>query len=78
LVEGCACKPAPWSAEEAARHQGYAVERAQRLAGAASLPGEAARTAASEVYAEPREPDRPTYQSRWRREDPGASRYGWR
>lgn len=23
LVEGCACKPAPWSAESAARHQGY-------------------------------------------------------
>ncbi|MFA5899926.1 MAG: DUF2865 domain-containing protein [Hyphomicrobium sp.] len=23
LVEGCACKPAPWSAETAARHQGY-------------------------------------------------------
>lgn len=23
MVEGCACKPAPWSAESAARHQGY-------------------------------------------------------
>jgi len=23
LVEGCTCKPAPWSAEAAARHQGY-------------------------------------------------------
>lgn len=23
LVEGCTCKPAPWSAESAARHQGY-------------------------------------------------------
>lgn len=23
LVEGCTCKPAPWSAETAARHQGY-------------------------------------------------------
>jgi hypothetical protein len=23
LIEGCSCKPAPWSAETAARHQGY-------------------------------------------------------
>jgi len=23
LVQGCSCKPAPWSAESAARHQGY-------------------------------------------------------
>ena len=23
LVQGCTCKPAPWSAETAARHQGY-------------------------------------------------------
>jgi hypothetical protein len=23
LVQGCTCKPAPWSAESAARHQGY-------------------------------------------------------
>ncbi len=23
LVQGCTCKPAPWSAEQAARHQGY-------------------------------------------------------
>ena len=23
LVQGCACKPAPWSAESAARHRGY-------------------------------------------------------
>jgi len=34
LVAGCACKPAPWSAEEAARHQGYAAEAAQSVAGA--------------------------------------------
>jgi hypothetical protein len=26
LVEGCSCKPAPWSAEAAARHQQYAAE----------------------------------------------------
>jgi hypothetical protein len=26
LVQGCTCKPAPWSAESAARHQGYKDE----------------------------------------------------
>ena len=31
LVQGCTCKPAPWSAETAARHQGYKDE-AQALA----------------------------------------------
>jgi hypothetical protein len=49
LVEGCACKPAPWSAETAARHQGYKDdERAiaamrsgeQRYAGGAAPNGE--------------------------------------
>jgi hypothetical protein len=33
LVEGCACKPAPWSAEEAARHQGYAAGEGTAVAG---------------------------------------------
>jgi hypothetical protein len=28
LVDGCSCKPAPWSAQEAARHEGYAAEAA--------------------------------------------------
>ena len=28
LVQGCTCKPAPWSAESAARHQGYKDEAA--------------------------------------------------
>jgi len=32
LVDGCTCKPAPWSAQEAARHEGYAAEAAQRRA----------------------------------------------
>ncbi len=36
LVAGCACKPAPWSPEEAARHEGYAAEAAQAAAGAAA------------------------------------------
>lgn len=49
LVEGCACKPAPWSAETAARHQGYKDdERAiadmrrssQRYAGSSAPSGE--------------------------------------
>jgi hypothetical protein len=33
LAEGCTCKPAPWSVEEAARHQGYAAEAGQTVAG---------------------------------------------
>ncbi len=49
LVEGCSCKPAPWSGESAARHQGYKDdERAiadmrrssQQYAGAARADGE--------------------------------------
>jgi hypothetical protein len=32
LVDGCSCKPAPWSAREAARHEGYAAEAAQQRA----------------------------------------------
>jgi hypothetical protein len=30
LVDGCSCKPAPWSPQEAARHEGYAAEAAHR------------------------------------------------
>ena len=45
LVQGCTCKPAPWSAETAARHQGYADEAsalaemrgARRYAGRAAV-----------------------------------------
>jgi hypothetical protein len=39
LVDGCACKPAPWSAQEAARHEGYAAETAQRRAEGAPTDG---------------------------------------
>ena len=42
LVEGCTCKPAPWSAEAAARHQGYAAEAGTQTA---------ERESASRVYA---------------------------
>ena len=47
LVQGCTCKPAPWLAETAARHQGYKDdERAltdmrrssQRYAGSTAAP----------------------------------------
>jgi hypothetical protein len=34
LVEGCTCKPAPWSAEEAARHRGYATGETTEIAAA--------------------------------------------
>ena len=45
LVQGCTCKPAPWSAESAARHQGYKDEAsalaemrgARRYAGRAAV-----------------------------------------
>jgi len=30
LVQGCTCKPAPWSREAAARHQKYSIEAAAR------------------------------------------------
>ena len=39
LVDGCTCKPAPWSAQEAARHEGYAAEAAQRRAEGAPTDG---------------------------------------
>lgn len=32
LTPGCACKPAPWSAEERMRHTRYAIERAEAIA----------------------------------------------
>ena len=47
LVEGCTCKPAPWSAEAAARHQGYAAEAHEQQT--------AERESASRVYAETNE-----------------------
>lgn len=34
LVNGCACKPAPWSVEAKAQHQGYAAQAAQNKANA--------------------------------------------
>ena len=33
LVAGCACKPEPWSPQEAARHRGYAAAQASAAAG---------------------------------------------
>ncbi len=40
LSEACTCKPAPWSAEEAARHMNYAfTEAAQKAKDAAQLEG---------------------------------------
>ncbi len=69
LVAGCTCKPVPWSPEEAARHEGYAAEAAQSVAGAddteidddtAPRPQRAARAAGPSVeepyYFEPPQP----------------------
>jgi len=36
LVSGCACTPAPWSLEAAARHRGYAEEASELMAQAAA------------------------------------------
>ncbi len=88
LVAGCACKPAPWSPEAAARHQGYAAEAAQSVAATeiddAPRP---ARTAAGPSVEEPYyfeppqeyvRPPAPRYYSRWRRPPWVNPRYGWR
>jgi hypothetical protein len=45
LVDGCSCKPAPWSPQEAARHQSYATLAAQQKLDAQS----GARTAEASV-----------------------------
>lgn len=81
LVEGCACKPAAWSAEEAARHQGYAAEGAQQAADAGAEAGAGASDVIeSDVYYEPprsytRRPQRMSRRPRtpWARQG-----YGWR
>jgi hypothetical protein len=86
LVAGCTCKPAPWSPEEAARHEGYAAEAAQSVAEADMGPPRAAEEAEGPSVEEPYyfEPPRPYTRppapapahSRWWRA-PWA-RYGWR
>jgi hypothetical protein len=53
LVNGCTCKPAPWSPQEAARHQRYAAEAAQQKAAAAA--GGASRTAEAPEATNPEE-----------------------
>jgi Protein of unknown function (DUF2865) len=88
LVDGCACKPAPWSPEEAARHQGYANEDATAEAEAdesdAEIRAAEARSARASgpsveesYYFEPPQPyarpPAPRAYSRWRH-----PRYGWR
>jgi hypothetical protein len=83
LVDGCTCKPPPWSPQEAARHQGYAAEAAQQKAAAAA--GGASRTAEAPETANPDEPPpargypRRTYNySPWPPMPPGHARNGWR
>ena len=50
LAEGCTCKPAPWSAEETARHMNYAFTEAAQKA------KDAAQSAGEHVDAEPASP----------------------
>lgn len=64
LIAGCSCKPAPWSAAEQSRHQGYALAVAQaaeklRVAAAA----EAARKEADKARAIAAASPRPTQQA---------------
>lgn len=55
LIAGCTCKPAPWSAEETGRHQGYAfAEAAQK---AAEVSRAAAITINAEEHAAKRAPN---------------------
>jgi hypothetical protein len=85
LVDGCACKPAPWSPEEAARHQGYA---SGAPVAEAEIEDEtrSARVAGPSVeepyYFEPPQPyvrpPAPRPYSRWRHPPWGHPRYGWR
>lgn len=80
LVAGCSCKAPPWSAQEAARHQSYAVAEARKAAGLDSEPPEEDRHAAASAPGEgpyyerqpeppPRSARRPGFFSRW---------FGWR
>jgi hypothetical protein len=87
LVAGCACKPAPWSPEEAARHQGYAAGEAQSVADA-ETEADTGQARAAEArgpsveepyYFEPPRPyTRPPAYNRWRRTPWARPRYGWR
>jgi Protein of unknown function (DUF2865) len=89
LVAGCACKPAPWSPEEAARHQGYAAEAAQATADG-EIDDDDLRPARTAVgpsleqpyYFEPPQqyvrPPAPSPYTRWRRPAWAHPRYGWR
>jgi hypothetical protein len=43
LVNGCTCKPAPWSPQEAARHQNYAAQAAQTAGQPVEDPRQAAQ-----------------------------------
>ncbi len=84
LVAACTCQPAPWSAEAAARHEGYAAEAAQSVADAeAGENSERVRQATGPsveepYYFEPPRPytPRPRYYSRWERAP--WVRDGWR
>ena len=93
LVDGCTCKPAPWSPEAAARHQGYANgdSIAETEADESEIEIRAAeaheRRAVGPSVVEPYyfEPPRPYARppaprpySRWQRPAWGHPRYGWR
>ena len=57
LVKGCSCKPAPWSGEEAARHQGYAMAEAAQKAAEVSKAMAAEAEAAAAAKTQEKKPD---------------------
>jgi hypothetical protein len=84
LVEGCACKPAPWSAEAAVRHQGYAAETAARggapeVDDGRDLPRRTARSAQRDIEPDPYpyEDEAPRTYRPWMQTPWDRGRRGW-
>jgi hypothetical protein len=88
LVDGCSCKPAPWSQQEAARHQSYAIEAAQQKAEAANAHATRTAQAPASVPVDTehnvdqpppsRPPPRRGYYGGWPSFSWGRARFGWR
>lgn len=49
LIDGCTCKPMPWTEAEAARHRGYAADQAEALVLAGAGKGPDARPSAEVI-----------------------------
>ena len=64
LVPGCACKPVPWSGEEAERHQGYAITEAAKNAAEVSREMNAEAIVAEREVVKPQPSLAPRHQGR--------------